>query len=427
MNNYCDVCWILLPSESHRISHYNSEKHKANDEIKRRFNKDTDSSPYFVCTVCCVVANTKNQLVTHLASKNHFKKCSDRAFIREKFLKNSEINPNISPTKFSKETFANKFIQKHQINLKSSLPSSTNSSLYSSNESIASTDSDHEDFKVHKINNFMRLSVKHQNPDGKHQEQESKQRLQEKKETQLQKECPRVKEQELRDEKDKDEQQQSDTKKKQFKDIVKSNQTISSTTWCTTCYVRYSSNQNREQHVNGHSHKKREEACIKYKDMSNHPNYCKLCYTMTNDKSQLERHLKSENHERAIKQYIEFYNLIQSNSDNNYEIPFTVDETGKLIDNKGCIEIIPKHLNGTTFITTASSIQYTNNSKDKSDKQSFSTEDDPIELQHFDYKDSILKNVTLDTDKLDDTWSKVLASFEILKNSFAKANLSTQD
>ena len=77
MREYCDVCWIRLPSKSHYSSHFNSEKHKTNQELQKKLNNDTFQNNLLVCKICCIVANTQTQLASHLESKNHFNKTNN--------------------------------------------------------------------------------------------------------------------------------------------------------------------------------------------------------------------------------------------------------------------------------------------------------------------------------------------------------------
>jgi hypothetical protein len=394
MNDYCDICWILLPSESHRTSHFNSDKHKLNYDLQQNL-KMSSSKDVLACEICCIVANTKNQLATHLSSKNHSKKISDRDFIKDKFNEINKENSTIIDNR------------KLKINIKpplSSLPSSKNSSLYSSSESIKSKSSSSDDEfviegekkkieKLKTITNTMKKTQESIKNDKKH------------------------------DMCEKEPERRHKLLKDQENNKIKADDLTSISCWCNVCYVRYTSNQNRDQHINGQGHKKREEASIKFKDIVEHPNYCKLCYTMTNDKSQLERHLNSENHDRAIKQYIEFYNLIKSSTIDNrlkHELPFTVDNiTNKLIDNTGFMEITFKNPIQQTSEPGASIL---NNRRQSISKAVSYLIDDEIEAIDFEFKETILSVVKLDAEKLVQNWNCVLNSFDKLKNSFLNIN-----
>jgi hypothetical protein len=360
MKPYCDICWILLPSESHRGAHYSSEKHKSNYDFK---NNTLSESNALICEICCITANTKTQLVSHMTSKSHSKKLTDRDFINEKLMKNTEEEEEQQQQHEVKFTLSDDDDELIPQTLPNQQPSSNKSSIiYSSNESLSSTSSSIEPEPV--LDQSTSSSI------------EPEPVLEKSKQTKL-----KLKE-------------------------------VSPLSWCAICYVRYSSSQNRDQHVNGHAHKKREEASVKYMDLVEVGNYCKLCYTKTNDKSQLERHLKSENHERAIKQYVEFYNLLKANDDSGINMPFTVDEKGNLVDSSGSGDVLTKIL-----VAPVTVVNIVEEKKNKSSDNNNDNMND-IEVIRYDCEKSLLNGVeVMDSLKLDPKWDNVLSLFENLKKS----------
>jgi hypothetical protein len=74
-NNYCDICLVILTSESTKHAHFNSKMHLTNQQFKEKLKKNqllTQSN----CTMCCKGFNTFSLLEIHLNTKQHQDKLS---------------------------------------------------------------------------------------------------------------------------------------------------------------------------------------------------------------------------------------------------------------------------------------------------------------------------------------------------------------
>lgn len=291
---YCDICWKVLPSSSHEKLHISSEKHKSNLEFKSNLNECFNYNTYF-CKTCYIQTNTELQLQNHMSSKKHSKKIADKDFILKNYINNNSEVVNINSNKIglnmelvhtsvtsnNEKSFMNKLLTATTIILKNYKKSLSNASLASSMQSSCSSSTSSLDKR--EVINIQNLIVS--------------------------------------------------TEKSQHEKFI--NLQNSEDQWCKICYVRYTSKQNKDQHLKGQTHCKRKEFSHKYKNFFlDKVNCCRICLIMVNDKSQLEKHLKSENHERAVKQYKVYFKAnLENNFDNQVELPFIIDENDELIEN----------------------------------------------------------------------------------------------
>lgn len=80
----------------------------------------------------------------------------------------------------------------------------------------------------------------------------------------------------------------------------------SSLEWCSCCYVRYTSNAQRETHIRGRDHLKKlimKEITLKKPEASAPKFFCDICYSENNSAEQLEAHKKSFAHLDVLKRY----------------------------------------------------------------------------------------------------------------------------